>query len=203
MKKIITMVLGGMLVLGMQQAHSALISVTDMANQTVSGENFNFSFGGLGPSDGTGGTFVLRAAGDYDGRDDEVLSWDIEGLTGAAAVGGFCSTGITSVCSSAGGATTAGGQGGVFDSVILGQALGQIEWTRTYSLGGALLDSILADGVIDLFIDLNDNVGLFNPPNFVEVTFEYNTSSVPAPASLVLLAIGLLGLGFAGKKRAA
>lgn len=192
---------GGILALCAGVVQAVPVMLNDMATQTVAGENFNFSFGGLAPSDGTGGTFVLTGAGDYDGRDDEILSWDMEGQIGAAAVGGFCSTGITAVCTSPNGAGLNGGQGGPFDSVVIGQPLGQATWTRTYTLLPAVLDTLLGDGTIDIFIDLTDEVGLFNPPNFVEVTINYESASVPEPETVALAGLGLLILGFARRRR--
>ena len=78
-----TAIIAFLMVLGMSAAHAAPVILTDVGTQTISGQNFNFNFGALPPSDGTGGTFVLRGVGDYDGSDDETLSWDIEGLTGS------------------------------------------------------------------------------------------------------------------------
>lgn len=177
-------------------AQAAPISVSQLTNQTVVGENFNFNFLGLAASDGTGGTFTLHAQGDYDGRDDETLTWDIDGLLAAGPVGGFCSTGITAVCTSPNGAANNGGVGGPFDFVNVVQPLGNVEFQRTYTLDALTLDAILADGMANIFVDLANNIGFFNPPNFVEVTLSYESRSVPVTGTLALFALGLLGLGF-------
>jgi hypothetical protein len=187
MKKII--IAGLMLFFGtsLTIANAALVTLNSTQNQTVSGENFNFNFTGLAASDGTGGTFVLHAQGDYDGGSNETLAWDIDGLLSQSAVGGFING--------------TGGLGGPFDFATVFQPLGNIEFQRTYAISAAVLNSILADGMLNIFIDLASSVNLFNPPNFVEVTLSYNTgvSNVPVPAALFMFAPALLG--FLGLRR--
>ncbi len=172
-------------------AQAAPVSVSDLQNQTTAGQNFNFNFNGLAASDGTGGTLVLHAQGDYENgglNTNEFLDWTAEGVVGATGVGNFNGT---------------VGSGGPFDFAIVSQALGNIEWQRAYTLTGAELDALLADSVISVFVDLADGVGLFNPPNFVEISINYNsaTNVVPLPAGLPLIAGGLGMLGLMGWRR--
>ncbi len=180
-------------------AQADVVMLNDLETQTIPGQDFTFTFTGLDPSDGTGATFILRAQGDYEGLppplDTETLSWRIDGgIASAGPVGGFVPP-------------CAGGEGGPFDFCHEIQALGNVEWQRTYPLSAATTNALLADGALSIFVDLSDDVGLFAPPNFVEVTFIYNSGTtppppLPEPATWTLLTVGLAALGASRRTRA-
>jgi len=175
-------------------AFAAPVVLNDLQNQTVDGQNFNFVFNGLTPSDGTGGTLVLRARGDYDGGSVESLDWTAEGVFGATGVGGFVD-GIN-------------GSGGPFDFVNLFIPFRDIEWQRTYVLSNADLTMLLADLIINISVDLDSEVGALELPRFVEITINYNSdvAVVPLPAAFPLFAggLGLMGLlGWRKRRKAA
>jgi hypothetical protein len=168
------------------QIQAVPVSYTGTQTQTTDGQNFNFNFAGVAASDGTGGTFVMHAQGDYDGGTSEALTWNIDSLVFGGPVGGFV-----------GGV----GVGGPFDFFTVFQPLGNIEFQRTYTLTGAQLNAILVDSFFDVFVDLDASVGLFDRPNYVHVTLHYNSSSVPDGGwSLALLGLAMTGIAAMRRK---
>ncbi|MEM1360483.1 MAG: VPLPA-CTERM sorting domain-containing protein [Pseudomonadota bacterium] len=174
--------------------NAAPVSVSDLQNQTIEGQDFVFIFNGLASSDGTGGSLILRAQGDYDNgglNTNEFLDWNAEGVVGANGVGNFNGT---------------NGSGGPFDIATVFQPLGNILWQRTYSLTGLELDQLLADNMVTVNVDLDDGVDLFDPPNFVEISINYTSGAapVPLPAAFPLLLAAIFGLAAVRtRKRAA
>jgi hypothetical protein len=174
---------------GVSAAFADVVTLHGFEAQTVEGQNFTFAFTGLAPSDGTGATFIVHAQGDYEGALTETLSWSIDGGTASAGpVGGFV-------------AGCLAGLGGPFDFCNEFQPLGNVEWQRTYALSPALTSALLADGALSIFLDLTDDVdvgGAIAPPNFVEVTFRYNSAvvppGIPEPAPWALLSVALAGV---------
>lgn len=175
--------------LGAPAAHADVVTLNDLESQTVDGQDFTFTFAGLAPSDGTGATFILHARGDYEGALTETLSWTIDGgVVSAGPVGGFASP-----CQV--------GLGGPFDFCTQFQPLGNVEWQRTYAITPAITNALLADGTLSIFVDLSSDVNVGDGiamPNFVEVTFRYNSlvgpPTVPEPAPWVLLPVALAAI---------
>lgn len=163
-------------------ANATIISLTNYQEQTVDGQNFSFVFNNLLNSDGTGGMLIIRARGDYDGQLEETLAWHSENVLSISALGGFVN-GI-------------GGVGGPFDFAISHETSKDIEFQKTYSISNSQLQSILADGIFNVTVDLSHVVGVFSSiaPKFVEISISYNSVDAPEPLSLAIFALVALGL---------
>lgn len=176
-------------------ASAASIGVTETQAQTSEGQNFLFSFAGLAASDGNGGTLVISARGDYEEvapLGGEAMSVDAEGQFSVAQLGGFD------------GNNTGVGLGGPFDSFEQFSAFTDVAFTRTFNLSGTILDALLADGTINVAIDLTDGVDIFDSNSAVTVSVNYDTvdtPTVPLPAGMPLLLAGLGGLAMMRRRK--
>ncbi|MCP3906471.1 MAG: hypothetical protein GY712_00415, partial [Oceanicoccus sp.] len=77
-----------------------------------------------------------------------------------------------------------------------------IEFARSYEISDALLIDILADGQVNIFVDLADRVQLKGgneEVSFVGVSLRYNV--VPIPAPVWLFGSALAGLGWFRRKQ--
>lgn len=177
-------------------ANALPVSVNELQTQTTDGQDFIFTFNGLAASDGSGGTLIFRAQGDYGAFAGESLTLKVEGIINQL-MGVFSNTGNFI------GPATAGGP---FDFVNLNVTNTNFEFQRTFNLSGADLDTLLSDSILSATVNLSSFVNVF-PDNgfneFVEVTLNYETavSVVPLPAALPLFGSGLAFMGFIGWRR--
>ncbi len=176
-------------------AQAVPVTVSDLqlqADKTVP-QTFTFDFTGLAASDGTGGTFTITARGDYGAQSSEYLIWTAE-----SAIDGLTSEKI-GICSNAGVCT------GSPDSVTVFLNDADYQFTKTYTISGAELTALLADGAISVSVLQGPSVNSPNvkAPPFVEISFSYNTgvSAVPLPAALPLFLSGVGGIGFLARRR--
>lgn len=200
-KRFGTLALGAtvLLTVAAGSANAVPVVVTDTQYQAVltTPQLFNFSFTGLAPSDGTGGTFTVHARGDLGAQSTENITWTLE--TGGLAAGlhsqslGQCAN--TGVCT----------QGAPLTATVW-RVDADFEFTKTYVLSGAELNALLADGTIGVSVQQGSSV---NSPDvlaqpFVQITFAYNTAAggeVPLPAALPMFVAGAGLIGGLGLRR--
>jgi hypothetical protein len=152
------------------------VILSDSASITEDGQTFVFDFGGVALSDGSDGTLVVEALGDFSATppSSEVLDIDIDGIFTDFA----------------------------FDpsrGAVIGSDLFQNAATQTFTVSGSDLVAITSDGMVTITLDAAGSVGFFadQPEDFVMATLTF--SAIPEPASAGIL--GLAGLTLLRRRR--
>lgn len=182
------------LVVGASANASVVLASQD---QTVNGQNFDFSLLTPGYAAGTGSVLTLRVQGDFNGESGEFVTLFIEGVN--VGTYGFASAGAYNLVDYRTGTSN-------FNAVA---------FSLDFALTGAATNGYLADGDLDVMVDFNSGVtascGWSNTSNcltnvgiapFAQVSFNYQESVVPEPASMALFGFGLLGLAAARRRKA-
>jgi len=166
--------------------------------QYKDGQDFYFNKKGLdvpSASEILGGTFTLKARGDYGTDKRETLRLDIEGFK--ETIGAFNSNG-------------SGGKGGPFDFVTVHNSANDYEFQKTYYFTGAEVYNLLADGMLNIAVKLSNRVGANRLPgytvsSYMDVEFAYVCATegtpVPEPATVTMLGLGLIAIGAYGRYR--
>jgi hypothetical protein len=158
---------------------ASAVTYADSELQTVTGENFAFSFAGVAAPT-TGGTFTVTARGDYTlgFPGIENLSYDLEGLTGTVAP------------------ETPG-------ATYTSFSYDDTEFSFTVALTLAQLLAITADNAINISIDLPNDVNFFASSAYVAVDVTYNgmSGAVPEPTTWAMMIGGLTLVGASMRRR--
>ena len=199
--KLTTAIASAIALPALMAAHSAsagLVTETLSLNQTVEGEQLDFVFTGLAPSDSSDGFITIANApgSDFDLSDNGNEYFDL--LLDGNAAGRYS-------CDSNPG-------GGTASAVIMPSCndnSGDNTFSQQLSFSSLLADfavdvpSLLADGGLTVSVDFGSSVTPFGQPErtFLDVTVAYNmAASVPEPGTLALLTAGLIGLASQRRK---
>ena len=182
-------------VLSSFSATASAMPVFESQSQTLtsSGQDMSFSFGGLTASNGAGGfvaifptlgtgTLGLDLSGAFPGE-DENFEVTFDGVSqGFFSCGGPSNNGSTAIA----GATDSSGN---FNDCV-------------FNLPLVLADSFLTDGSLTVGVLFGADVSTFGHNDLVNVSLSYESAvAVPAPATLALLGIGLVGIGFSRRRK--
>lgn len=165
------------------------VTVSDTKTHTALGQDLTYTFTGLAPSNGTGGTLTLTGVNLDLGADaNEYMSITVDG----ASYGSY-------VCD----ATPSAGRTNI--SGWTGPNESRCSFTLSFALTAGALDTILADGTMTVFADMGPGVYQPSQPTpSLSVMLSYAeyvtpTTPVPLPASALLMVGGAVGL--AGLRR--
>lgn len=153
-------------------SYADLVTYTDSAMQTTSGQAFTFTVNSAEIAAGEG-TFTITARGDYSVGypGTEYLDWNIDSLVSGSGWAPANADSYTTYLNN------------------------DVLWTRTITIDAATMSNITSDGLFTILIDLCSVVDHFYSTDEVSYSLSYNV--VPTPSALLL---GFMGLGVAIRK---
>lgn len=197
--KLSTALLGLAIALATQFASAAPVSYTANQNIVTSGQAFTLNLNGMATT-GTGGQFTFKASGDYSNNfSSETATVNFDGLGNVV----FNEAGVLSN-------TVAGLTLFSFNAVNVVDNFDETI-TAVFNMTDGLLANVIANGGMTFQIQNGSTVDAYfasgtfgTDPDFVNVTVAYNSGTqVPEPASITLLGLGLAGLAWSRRRKAA
>lgn len=161
------------LLLAASTAASAVM-ITDQSAITSAGQTFTYSFAGL-TATSSDHIMTLFGRGDFTisagSGSGETATWDLDGLLSSLA---HPFAGIPA------------------SLVTTEHSLQDVSFSATYLISGASMATMTADGSIDVTLETSSGVNIIDANSFLG--FSLASAAVPAPASAILMGLGLLGL---------
>ena len=163
-------------------ASAGTVYLYEAQEQTVAGQDFEFSFSGLEASSGTGLLeFLIRGDFSIGASLGESFSYDIDSVVSDSGIQATTSNLLMSY-----GADDTGGDDNLFK---VSQVISATDLT-----------SILSDGMLTVSVDFASGVNLNLETASISTMITYSTMEVPLPAALPLFGLSLASLGFVRRK---